>query len=69
MKKYIISPVTTYCEEQDLFATKLGVKGKNMPLHYTVWGKTAADSRARAERLAEILTTYRSSSNNTVHHN
>lgn len=55
-QKYIISPITTYDDEQLLYATKLGIEGKNMPLHYTVWGKTEQESRERAERLAEKLT-------------
>jgi hypothetical protein len=54
--KYIISPITTWDDEQMLFATKLGIEGKNMPLHYTVWGKTQQESRTRTEMLAEILT-------------
>ena len=69
MKKYIISPVTTYCEEQELYATKIGIEGKHMPLHYTVWGNTEAQSRARAEKLAEIITNYHSSQNTTAHTN
>lgn len=55
--KYIISPITTWDDEQMLYATKLGIEGKNMPLHYTVWGKTEHESRFRAENLVEILTT------------
>lgn len=55
--KYIISPITTWDDEQLLWQTKLGIEGKNMPLHYTVWGKTQLESRQRTERLAEILTT------------
>lgn len=69
MKKYIISPITTYCEEEKLYATKLGIEGKHMPLHYTVWGNTEAQSRSRAEELAEIMTNYRSSSYVATHHN
>lgn len=57
-KKYIISPVTLFDEEQELWSTKLGVEGKHMPLHYTVWGETELKSRERAERLAEILTAH-----------
>lgn len=68
MKKYIISPITTYCEEQELFATKIGVEGKHMPLHYTVWGNSEAQSRSRAEKLAEILTGYHSSQYSTANH-
>lgn len=55
-KKYIISPITTWENDEMLWATKLGIEGKNMPLHYTVWGKTELESRLRTERLAEILT-------------
>lgn len=55
-KKYIISPITTWEDNEMLYATKLGIEGKNMPLHYTVWGKTELESRLRTEKLAEILT-------------
>lgn len=58
MKKYIISPVTVYDDEQELWATKVGIEGKTMPLHYTVWGQTEQQSRERAERLGEILTAH-----------
>lgn len=58
MKKYIISPVTLWDAEQEQFATKLGIEGRTMPLHYTVWGKTESQSRSRAEQLAEILTAH-----------
>jgi hypothetical protein len=53
--KYIVSPVTLYDDEQEQFSTKLGVEGKTMPLHYTVWGTTEIESRERAARLGEIL--------------
>jgi len=69
MKKYIISPVSSYCEDEQMWATKLGIEGKHMPLHYTVWGNTEAQSRSRAEELAEIMTNYRSSQHFTTHHN
>lgn len=55
-KKYIISPITTWENDEMLWATKVGIEGKDMPLHYTVWGKTEQESRLRTERLAEILT-------------
>lgn len=58
MKKYIISPITTWDEEEERWATKVGIEGKTMPLHYTVWGSTEQESRERAERLAEILTAH-----------
>lgn len=58
MKKYIISPVTVYDEEQGQYATKVGVEGNTMMLHYTVWGLTEPQSRERAERLGQILTAH-----------
>jgi hypothetical protein len=53
--KYIISPITTLNNESELYETKVGVEGKNMPLHYTVHGKTEKESRERAERLVSIM--------------
>jgi len=52
--KYIISPITTYNEWEDLFETKVGKNGEGMPLHYIVYGKTEKESRERAERLILI---------------
>ena len=52
---YKISPVILYDEDEKLFYTKVGVQGRNMPLHYTVWGMTEEECRTRAERLVEIL--------------
>jgi macrodomain Ter protein organizer (MatP/YcbG family) len=56
MKKYVISPITLFDADENLYFTKMGVEGKNMPLHYTVWGKTSDESRKRANQLGEILT-------------
>lgn len=56
MTKYIISPITTYNEETELYDTKIGVEGRNMPLHYTAHGKTESQSRERAQHLAKIIT-------------
>lgn len=50
-----ISPITTFNDESELYDTKVGVKGKNMPLHYTVHGRTELESRQRAIRLVEIM--------------
>ena len=69
MKKYLIAPITVYCEDNMLFETKLAIEGKHMPLHYSVWGATEEISRKRAEALAEILTNYRLSQNTTAYHN
>ena len=56
MKKYIISEVTPFDEDQQRFYTHVGIDAKGKPLHYTVWGSTEIKSRKRAEDLAAILT-------------
>lgn len=63
MKKYIISPITNYCEEEELFYTKVGLDEIGMPLHYNVWGTTAIESRRRADQLRIIL-----SNQQTINH-
>lgn len=56
MEKYIISPHTLFDADENLWFTKMGVAGKNMPLYYTIWGKTSDECRQRANQLGEILT-------------
>ena len=53
--KYIISPVTIYNEDEQLYETKVGLNSKDMPLHYIVCGKSESISRERAQQLAELL--------------
>lgn len=53
---YIVSPVTFYDTDKELYYTEIAVDQRQMPLHYTVWGKTENESREKAIRLAEILT-------------
>lgn len=67
--RYVISPITTYNDDSQQFETKVGINTKHMPLQYIVCGETEANSRSKAERLVDILDNYRSSLNNTVHHN
>lgn len=57
--KLIISKVTTYSEDHLLYETKVGIELKDMPLLYSVWGKTEAESRARAEALIIAMDKYR----------
>ena len=64
IQKFTISPVTFYDQDEQLFYTKMGVEGKNIPLHYTVWGKTETESRTSAEKLGEILTAHYTNENN-----
>lgn len=55
MKKYIISPVTTFDEDEELFLTKVGLDAPGMPLHYIVCAKTELQSRVMANLLVSIL--------------
>lgn len=66
-QNYYISPVTEYDEEQERWATKVGIKAKNiMTLHYTVWGNTKENSRSKAISLAEILSNQKSPADATT---
>lgn len=64
MIKYIISPVTTYSEEEELYYTKIGIKGEGLPLNYIAVGKTEYISRERAKNLVNLLNRLKI----TVHH-
>lgn len=55
MKEYIVSPVTVYEDEHQLYGTKVGLNTQKMPLHYTCWGKSEEESRERAKELAKKL--------------
>jgi len=55
MSKFIISPVTTWDDENQLWETKVGLDGKDMPLLYSVWHKEESRSRLRAMELVECL--------------
>lgn len=53
---FIVSPVTFYDTDKELFYTEIAVDQRQMPLHYTAWANTETESREKAVRLAEILT-------------
>ena len=53
--KYIISPVTLYDNDLEMYSTKVGYEGKNMPLLYSVWGNSEQESRVRAALLIDNL--------------
>lgn len=61
--KYIISAITTYCEDEELYFTKVGIDNKYMPLLYSVWGNTEQISRDRAQHLVDHINEIE----NTVH--
>lgn len=52
---YIISPISTYDNDNLLWETKIGTDEKDMPLKYSTWGKTEAESRDLAKHLILIL--------------
>lgn len=55
MKNYIISPVTVYDDEQELFGTKVGEKGKEMALFAIIYGKNEEESRHNAAAVMHFL--------------
>lgn len=55
---YLISPITTWDDEKQLYGTDVAINSKTMALHYTVWHKDEGGSRQKAERLGEILTNH-----------
>lgn len=54
--KFILSEVTTWEEEEELWETKVGTDEKDMPLWFICVGKTEKESRERAEMLLALLT-------------
>jgi hypothetical protein len=56
---YIISPISTYDDDLEMFSTKIGQKGKDMLLLYSTWGKTEQESRIRAELLIDNLLNFK----------
>lgn len=52
---YIISPVTTYDDENQLFETKIGDDSPEMKLLFSVWGPNEKVSRNNAVILGEVL--------------
>lgn len=61
---FLISPITTFDSEEELYSTKVGIQMRSMPLHYTCHGKTKEESRERAESLVKILTNHYQTQNN-----
>jgi len=55
MTKYIASGVAHYDEEKLLYYCYVGENKPSMPLLYTCWGTKAAQARANAKNLADLL--------------
>jgi hypothetical protein len=53
--KFIVSPVTTFNEDEELWETKVGREGKDMPLVATFYGNTEKESKKRAEAFCKIM--------------
>lgn len=56
MTKYIVSPLTSYDEDQQLYYTYVGLDNRFKSLLYSCWGMTEKESRERAEALVKLLT-------------
>lgn len=52
---YIISKVTLYDSDQELWETKVGKDNANKDLTYSCWGKNKEESRDRAYNLVALL--------------
>jgi len=55
MINFMVSPITVYDEDEELYATKVGEKDRNMDLFYTAWGKNYEESRKNAFKLLQLL--------------
>lgn len=53
--KYIIAPITTYNEFDELFETKVAADYPGLPLVFCSFGRTEKDSRDNAEAMVSIL--------------
>lgn len=53
--KYLIAPITTYNEYDELFETKIAADVQGLPLICCVYGKTENGSRENAKAVVSIL--------------
>jgi hypothetical protein len=54
--KYIISPITVFDNDHELWETYVGTNEEGMPLLYSAWGKTESESRISAQTICDLLT-------------
>lgn len=52
---YIVSKLTSYDHEDELYYTKIGLNDDEMSLYCIVAGKSAETSKGKAENLVELL--------------
>jgi hypothetical protein len=55
---YIISPITVFDNDHQLWETHVGFDSKGKPLLYSCWGETEEESRERAIEMVEKLNHY-----------
>ncbi len=55
MKKYIISPITVFDNDHELWETYVGTNEKDMPLLFSAWGKNEKESRIAAQIIVDLL--------------
>jgi len=52
---YIISPITVFDEDKELFETHIGLDNEERTLLLSVWGKTEDQSRLIAQIMSDKL--------------
>jgi len=52
---YIVSQITSYDNDNELFETYIGLQNKEMTLLYSAWGSTEKESRLMAVRICKLL--------------
>lgn len=52
---YIVSPITVFDNDHELWETYVGTNEKDMPLWYSCWGKTEWESKTKATLLVHFL--------------
>lgn len=55
MSQYIISPVTSYDSDKQLWETYIGKDNTNKSLVISVWGKTKEGSRDNADIFIKLM--------------
>lgn len=55
--KYIVSPITVFDNDHELWETHVGTNEEGMPLLFSAWGKSESESRIAAQILCDWLST------------
>ena len=55
---YIISPISVFDNDHQLWETYIGMDSKEKPLCFSCWGKTELESRINADNLVYVLNNF-----------